>query len=439
MQIRRPLDDVSIFSERRKKLAEKMPSQSVLILFSSPHLVRNHDVHHYYRQDSSFYYLTGFEEPESIFVFRPGQSPESILFVQKKDPLKETWEGFLFGPELAKKEFGMDECHEISEFESLCPELLSGASQVFYRLFHNADSDQRIQKTLRSVYAKKARMNQGLLPIFDSYPLVGEQRIIKTPFEIDMMKKAADITARAHLMLMREVRPGMTERQLYGKFLDFILSEGCAREGYQGIFAGGAAATTLHYTFNDQPLNDGDLVLVDAGGEFHYYSADITRTFPINGRFSSAQKRIYQKVLDVQKSIIAMAKPGTSIRDLQTAAIEQLTEIMVDEKLLEGSVKDRISDLSYRKYYPHGIGHWLGLDVHDAGLTEIEGVSRALQPGMVLTIEPGLYIPPSDTDAPKELRGIGIRIEDDVLVTENGPEVLTHGVPKEVKDIEALH
>lgn len=438
MKDREPLDDVTLFQERRARLSKKMPKDSVLILVSSPHLIRNHDVHHYYRQDSNFYYLTGFEEAESVFVFRPGRIPESVLFVQKKDALKETWEGFLYGPEGAKKHFSVDECFENSEFEQKTCELLEGSSQLYYRLFFNSQMDASIQNILRRLYAKKSRLNQGLLPIFDSYPLLGEQRLIKTEAEIKLMRTAAEITAKAHLQLMQVVRPGMTERQLYGHFLQQIMQEGCAREGYQGIFAGGAGATTLHYTFNDQTLLDGDLVLVDAGGEYHYYSADITRTFPINRKFSPAQKRIYQKVLDVQKDIIQMVKPGLPLRQLQSAAVEMLTGIMIDEGLLRGSVGDRIADASYRKYYPHGIGHWLGLDVHDAGQTEVQGESRKLEAGMVLTVEPGLYIPPQDSEAPSELRGLGIRIEDDILVQNSGPEILTSLAPKEIDEIEGL-
>lgn len=435
--MRTPDIDVNIFKERRKRLAQLIPG-SALIVPSHPEYIRNHDVHHNYRQDSNLYYLTGYEEPDSVLVLRPGKSPESILFVQKKDPSKETWEGFLYGPQMAKEVFGVDEAYEISRFEELAPTLLADCDRIYYRMFHNFDFDKTIEKTLKGIYQLRRRTNKGILPIEDSYPLVGEMRLHKSEWEVETMRKSCEISSQAHIELMRSIRPGMNERALYGIFLKEIMQRGCDREGYRGIFAGGASATTLHYVFNDQILKDGDMFLVDAGGEYEYYSADITRTYPVNGKFSADQKRVYQKVLSLQIELIKMVTPDRAVMDLNKAAVKGLTEIMVDEKLLTGTVDDLIQSGEYRKYYPHGVGHWLGMDVHDAGATEVRGESRRLEPGMVMTIEPGLYVPANDERAPQGLRGLGIRIEDDILVTHDGQENLTASTPKEVADLESL-
>lgn len=435
--MRTPQIDISIFKDRRNRLARLIPG-SALVVPAHPDYVRNHDVHHYYRQDSNLYYLTGFEESDSVLVFRPGKSPETILFVQPKDLSKETWEGFLYGPQGAKEAFGVDEAYEIGKFEELAPNLLADCEKVYYRLFHNHDFDKSMERVLKGIYQLRRRTNKGILPIEDSYPLIGEMRLHKSEWEVETMRKSCQITAEAHIEVMKAARPGVNERTLYGIFLKEILTRGCAREGYRGIFATGANATTLHYVFNDQVLKDGDMVLVDAGGEYNFYSADITRSFPANGKFSEPQKRVYQKVLELQKLLVSMVTPGRTLAELNKAAARGLTEIMVEEKLLSGSVESLIESGDYRKYYPHGVGHWLGMDVHDAGATEVKGESRRLEPGMVMTIEPGLYIPENDSSAPAELRGLGIRIEDDVLTTHDSPENLTLGAPKEIADIEAI-
>jgi Xaa-Pro aminopeptidase len=429
--------DISIFKERRNKLAQRMGG-AALVLPAHPNFIRNHDVHHHYRQDSNLQYLTGFTEPDSILLFRPGKTPETVMFVHPKDPSKETWEGFLYGPQLTKQEFGIDEAYEFSKFEEVATQLLADSDKVYYRLFHNHEFDKVMEKTLKGIYQLRRRTNRGILPIEDSYPLIGEQRLFKSDWEIETMRKSCQITAEAHVEVMKATKPGVNERALYGTFLKEIMVRGADREGYRGIFAAGNNATTLHYVFNDQVLKNGDLFLIDAGGEYKYYSADITRTYPVNGKFNPDQKRIYQKVLDLQKELVEMVVPGTALSDLNKVCIKGLTEIMVDEKLLRGNVDELIKNLDYRKYYPHGVGHWLGMDVHDAGATEVRGESRRLEVGMVMTIEPGIYIPGDDTSAPEGLRGIGIRIEDDVLCTNGAPEVFTKGAPKEIAEMEAL-
>lgn len=435
--MRTPDIDINIFKERRNKLCSLIPN-SALILPAHPEYIRNHDVHHNYRQDSNLYYLTGYEEADSVLVLRPGKSPESILFVQKKDPTKETWEGFLYGPEQAKELFGVDAAYEISKFEEIVPSLIADCDRVYYRMFHHPHFDEIVERVLKGIYQLRRRSNRGILPIEDSYPLVGEMRLHKSEWEVEVMRKSCEISSQAHIELMRAIRPGMNERMLSGLFIKEIMQRGCDREGYRGIFAGGANATTLHYVFNDQVLKDGDLFLVDAGGEYEYYSADITRTYPVNGKFNEDQKRVYQKVLDLQKVLINMTTPGTTVADLNKKAATGLTEIMVDEKLLTGDVDNLVQSGEYRKYYPHGVGHWLGLDVHDAGATEARGESRKLEAGMVMTIEPGLYVPQDDTQAPLALRGLGIRIEDNIHITHDGPDNLTQSAPKEISEMEAL-
>jgi Xaa-Pro aminopeptidase len=263
-------------------------------------------------------------------------------------------------------------------------------------------------------------------------------RIKKTPLEIENMRKACQISSEAHVDVMRAMKPGVNERALHGVFLKGIMERGCAREGYGSIMASGASATTLHYVYNDQPCKDGDLFLIDAGGEYNFYTGDITRVYPVNGKFSPTQKRIYQKMLDLQKSLVASVKPGVTRDNLQKMAISTITEILIDEKILKGRKEDLIEKKEYHKFYMHGIGHWLGMDVHDTGATEIAGEPRPLEAGMVLTVEPGLYIPQDTPGISDDLRGIGIRIEDNILVTDKGYENMTAMCPKEIAELENL-
>lgn len=435
--MRKPLHKASVFKERRDKL-KSMVKDSVLICASHPHYIRNNDVHYQYRQDSNFFYLTGFEEAESVFIFRPGQTPESILFVPPKDESKETWEGFRFGPEGAVSEFGMDAAYSIDELSTKLPELLKDAENIYFTKYNNREFDLQLDAAIQQVALNRSRTNKGNCGVLDPRTLLGELRLIKSPFEVEQMRKAAVASSTAHVEVMKACRPGVNERALYGVFLKSIMEQGCAREGYGGIFAGGDNATTLHYTFNDHELNDGEMFLIDAGGEYNYYSADITRTYPINGKFTEVQKRLYEKVLELQKSLVAAIKPGITRESLQEKATDRLTEIMIEEKLLTGSKDKLIADKSYLKFYMHGIGHWLGLDVHDTGLTMQRGEPRPIEAGYYLTIEPGIYIPKNAKNVPDELRGIGIRIEDDILVTETGNEVLTASCPKEVSELEAI-
>lgn len=435
--MRTPRMDMKIFRERRAKLAALIPNAAV-ILPAHPEQIRNHDVHHPYRQDTNLFYLTGFEEPQSILLFRPGKKPETVMFCRTRDPERETWDGFRYGPEGVVRHFGIEAAYPISEFEHIASELLLDVDKVFYTLFQNEEFDQRMGKTLLASKAKRRRSGRGILPIFDSYQLLGEMRLRKTEYDIETMKRACQVSAEAHIEVMKSVKPGMNERELHGLFIREVMARGAAREGYGGIFATGANATTLHYVFNDQELKAGELLLVDAGGEVDYYTGDITRTYPVSGKFSPVQARLYGRMLELQKNLISMVKPGIPFTQMQDTCVDGLIEIMLSEGLLKGTLEEIRKSGNYRKYYPHGVSHYLGSDVHDAGTLEVNGQARSLEAGIAFTVEPGIYIPADDMTAPAELRGIGIRIEDNIVVTDDGCEILTAGCPKEIADLEDL-
>lgn len=428
--MRNPHLDMNVFVERRKRLGELIPG-SAMILTANPEFIRNNDVHYPYRQDSNFYYMTGFEEPESILLFRAGQELESILFVREKNGERETWDGFRYGPQAAKEQFRMDAAYPISQFNELAPQLLQEVNKLYYRFFYYKDYDDLVENLILDVKQLRRRSGVGNLTIEDSYQLLGEMRLIKGDFEVEQMRQAAEINRHAHQQVREALRPGVNERELHGVFLKAIMEMGASREAYNGIFAGGNNATTLHYVFNDQVCNDGDLFLIDAGPEYNYYASDVTRTLPVNGTFTADQKRVYNRILNVQMKIIDRVKPGVTMFELQKQTINDLVDIMLDERLLAGNKNEIMRGMDYQKYYPHGIGHWLGMDVHDAGLTSIGSEPRPLEPGMVITIEPGLYIPASDSRAPRHLQGLGIRIEDNLLITPEGHENLTAHIPKE--------
>lgn len=436
--MRKPTVELSEFKKRRQEVLSRMKANSLAILPAHPDYVRNNDVHHPYRQDSNLYYLTAFEEPSCVLILRPGIEPEEILYVLPKDPLRETWEGFLYGPEGAKKEFSMDEARSVEIFEKDLLDLLSQADHVYYTLFNNKEMDEQILKAIKAHAQKRSRTNRGHVSIEDLRPLMGELRLKKSDYELKELRKACEIGSKAHVEMMKACRPGYSERGLHGVFLKSIMEQGASNQGYGTIIASGDNAVTLHYVFNDQELKSGDLILIDAGAEYNFYTSDITRTYPVNGKFTQDQKRVYNKVLDLQKQIISWVKPGETREGLQKKTISGLVDIMLSEGLLRGSKEEIIEKKEYLKYYMHGVGHWLGLDVHDMGVTEFNGEPRPLEAGMVMTIEPGLYIRPDESDAPEALRGMGIRIEDNVLVTEVGSENLTEMCPKEVSELEDL-
>lgn len=435
--MRKAIINPEFFKARRRRLAQLIPG-CAMILPAWPEQYRNADSHYNYRVESNLFYLTGFDEPEACLVFRPGKTPETVMFVRQKNIERETWDGFRFGLEGAKEAFGFDQTYDIHDFEKVAPELLKGCDRVFYSLFRNKEFDERFGRAMIDMYGWRPRYGLGLPPIEDAQSMLGELRIRKTEEEAEQMRKAAVISAEAHVEVMRATKPGTSERALHGLFIKAIMERGAMGEAYGGIVATGNNATTLHYRFNEATLEAGQMLLIDCGAEYNYYSGDITRTYPVNGRFSIPQKRIYDKILKVQKDLINMVKPGVPHYELQKATVQGLTQVLIEEKVLHGSVDENIRSMAYMKYYMHGVSHLLGLDTHDVGTLQIKGQSRPMEAGWSITIEPGLYFPANDTQVPEDLRGIGIRIEDDILVTPDGCEVMSKGVPKEAAEMEAL-
>ncbi len=424
----------SFFKARRDQLTKKYPTHT--FLFPS-NLVqyRNSDVAHPFRQESHFYYLSGFDEPESFLVLAQGKM---ILFVLPKDKEKEMWTGERYGIEGAKQVFGADEVYLIDELDKKLPELLKNSTQVFYRVGMNDILDQRIFAALESLRRSLGRSGKPLLSISDPGLPLGEMRLFKCPEEIESLRKVCQITAQGHKMAMKEIKPGMYEYEAEALVNSIFRKKGCARLGYSSIVAGGENATCLHYQSNNMVLKDGDLLLIDAGGELDYYSADITRTFPIGKKMSSAQAKVYDLVLKSQLEAIGMAKPGAKLPDIHRHACEVLIDGFLSLGILKGNASEILKNTTYKKYYPHNTSHWLGMDVHDVGLYLLENEPRPLAPGMVFTIEPGFYVQPDDKEAPIEFKNIGIRIEDDILITPEGCEVLTKDAPKIRAEIEAL-
>ncbi|MEQ1722203.1 MAG: aminopeptidase P N-terminal domain-containing protein [Pseudobdellovibrio sp.] len=435
--MRKPTENPEIFKRRRKKVIAKL-NGAALIVAAHPEQIRNDDVHHFYRQDSNMYYLTGFEEPESFLLIRPNHVPETVMFVREKNIERETWDGFRYGPQATKEDFLIDEVYTIDKFEEKTVELLKGFEEVYYRLFKNPEADHQVQNTLLKLKRAHGRSGYGLLTIKDADTFLGEFRLRKDEDDLNNQRRASKISADAHVAAMKFTKPGVTERQVQAIISHEFHMQNSARVGYPYIIASGANATTLHYNFNDQVCRNGDLLLIDAGAEYNYYSGDITRTFPVNGKFSEAQAKVYAGVLKIQKEIIASIKPGIYFKDLHKMGEDKLTDLMFELGLLSGKKEDVMKANEHRKYYPHGIGHWLGMDVHDSGLYFIKGEARPIEVGMCFTIEPGLYIPIDDMSAPAELRGIGVRIEDNLVVTANGCENLTASVPKEIEEIEKM-
>jgi Xaa-Pro aminopeptidase len=437
--MRKPRENIEIFMKRRKKLLDRLEGKPLLV-FSHPEYIRNNDVHHNYRQDSNLYYLTGFEEPESALLVCPGKTPEVVMFVRKKNPERETWDGFRYGPELTESEFKIQKVYPIEEFHQVAFELLKGYNEIYYRFYKNTDADIKVRHLLESHERAQGRTGFGMMSVHDADEFLGEMRVIKDADDLQSLRRACEISAEAHTEVMKNIKAGQSEREMHGLFIYEIMKRGSPREGYGGIFAAGANATTLHYIFNDCTLRDGDLFLVDAGAEYNYYTGDITRTYPISGKFKDEQAEVYEGVLRIQKKLIEMVKPGVKFQELHETGASMLTDLMLELGLLSGRKEDIIKAGEHKKYYPHGIGHFLGLDVHDAGMYHDKRVKepKPIEAGMVFTIEPGIYIPLNDTNAPSQYRGIGIRIEDNILVTTNGFENLTIKAPKEINELQNL-
>lgn len=429
----------SEFARRRKQLMEKMGPRSIAVIAAAPEHYRNADADYLYRQDSDFYYLTGFKEPEAIAVFIPGRAQgEYIIFNRVRDPLQETWHGRRAGQEGAVNIYGADEAYPISEFAQKMPEFLLGCERIAYRIGRDPEFDRQLITQINTLHGK-VRMGVVVPREFINLEQwLHEMRLIKSPAESAMMRKAAQISARAHQRAMQVCRPGMYEYQLQAELMHEFFNSGSLSPAYNPIVGSGENCCILHYIENNALLKDGDLVLIDAGCEFEYYSSDITRTFPVNGRFSTEQRAVYEVVLEAQLASIAQAKPGNTLDDVHQTSLHILVAGLVKLGILSGKVNELIEQKAYLPFFMHRTGHWLGLDTHDAGLYKKEGQWRKLEPGMAHTIEPGLYIAANTPGVDKKWWNIGVRIEDDVLITSTGCEVLSADAPKTVAEIESV-
>ncbi|RFC32805.1 MAG: aminopeptidase P Metallo peptidase MEROPS family M24B [Candidatus Nitrotoga sp. SPKER] len=428
--------NTSLYASRRNRLISQM-QRGIAVIPTAPEVLRNGDAHYPYRFDSHFHYLTGFDEPEAVLVLIAGAAPQSILFCRAKDMEREIWDGFRHGPDGAKEKFGFDAVFPIAQLDDRLIELMGNQPVLFHPLGAHGLWDDRILALRASVQAK---MRSGITApneIHDIRMLLDEMRLIKDNDELAIMRRAAAISAAAHIRAMRATRPGKMEYEIEAELLHEFRKNGAQAPAYTSIVAGGANACVLHYISNDAPLQDGELLLIDAACEIDGYAADITRTFPVNGRFNGAQKDVYELVLTAQAAAIAAAHPGSHWNESHDAAVRVLVQGFVDLKLCNGSIDAVLESGSYKRFYMHRTGHWLGMDVHDVGAYKLDNNWRALQPGMVLTIEPGCYIRPAD-DVPQAFWNIGIRIEDDVVITAQGCEVMTEAVPKTVTAIEDL-
>jgi len=427
------------FIARRQRVLDHMQQTGggVAIIPTAREMVRNRDAHFPFRPDSYFHYLSGFPEPEAVLVLVGGDNPRSILFCREKNEEREIWDGYRWGPEAATAQFGVNEAHPVSSFDDKIVELLSDQPTIHFAMGQDPAWDKRIVDALGRVREKTRAGITAPGNIADIHHLLDEMRLIKDGFEQSIMRKAADISAGAHRRAMRASAPGRFEYEVEAELLHAFRSAGSQFPAYSSIVASGPNACVLHYVSNDRRMQDGDLLLIDAGCELDGYASDITRTFPVNGKFTGPQKDIYTLVLEAQRAAAEVTRPGALWNDPHDAAVAVLAQGMVDLGLLKGRVEDIIEKGDYRRFYMHRTGHWLGMDVHDAGEYKLDGQWRALEAGMVLTIEPGCYIRPAD-DVPEAFWHIGVRIEDDALVTPNGCELITADAPKSVDDIEAL-
>ena len=427
------------YARRRKALMTQMEPNSIAILPAAPVYIRNRDVEHNYRQDSDFQYLTGFPEPEAVAVLIPGREHvEYVLFCREKDKERELWDGYRAGQDGAISEYGADDAFPINDIDDILPGLIEGRERVYYAMGANQEFDRRLTSWI-NVIRSKARLGAQPPNEFVALDhLLHDLRLYKSAAEIKVMQAAGDISAEAHMRAMHVCQPGMYEYQLEAELQHTFMRHGSRSPAYQSIVAAGRNACILHYTENTSQIRDGDLILIDAGCELDHYASDITRTFPANGRFSSEQRAIYEIVLAAQKEAFEQIAPGKHWNEAHEATVRVIVTGLIELGLLKGSVDEVIANESYRRFYMHRAGHWLGMDVHDVGDYRVGGEWRVLGPGMVMTVEPGIYIAPDDDSVPKKWRGIGVRVEDDVVVTRTGCDVLTSKVPKEADEIERL-
>lgn len=422
------------FIARREKLLDQMIDDSVAVLFSAEEHIRNNDCTYPFRQESNFWYLTGFNEPSAVLLLiKQAEKKKSILFLRPKDPLMETWHGRRLGIDYAPSQLNVDEAYSIADFHTLFPQLTAETHTLYIKIKQPPYAEQKIN-FCRSLAHFHQQMDLSLI--------LDEMRLFKSRYEIALLQQAGQISALGHIRAMKKTRPNCLEYEIENEIRHEFNRHQARYEAYNTIVASGANACILHYTENDQVLKDGDLLLVDAGCEFAMYAGDISRTFPINGKFSPAQRKIYELVLKVQKYAIAHLVPENSIQQVNDDVIRMMVEGLLALGIMQGDINELIEQQAYREFYMHGLGHWLGLDVHDVGRysndhTDNTLRNRPLEAGMVLTVEPGIYISPK-ANVPEQYKGIGVRIEDDILITQYGNKVLTSAVPKEIDDIETL-
>jgi Xaa-Pro aminopeptidase len=436
---RQPRIGAREFARRRRELMELMGKGSIAIVPSARQVVRNRDSHFPFRQDSDFHYLCGFDEPDAVLVLAPGRRHgEYLLFCRERDRERENWDGLRAGPEGACELHGADDAFPIGDLDDILPGLIEGRERLYYAMGKQPDFDRQLMSWINKIRAKARSGAHPPGEFLDLDHFLHELRLFKSAEELRVMQRAGTISAAAHVRAMRACRPGMYEYQLEAELLHEFMRSGARSPAYTSIVGGGANGCIMHYVDNNAVLRDGDLVLIDAGCEYEHYAADVTRTFPVNGRFSAAQRALYEVVLEAQLAAIREVKPGLPWNQPHDVTVRVITEGLRDLGLLDGEAHELIELEAYRAFYMHRAGHWLGLDVHDVGDYKVAGEWRVLEPGMVLTVEPGIYIAPDNHAVAKKWRGIGIRIEDDVVVTKNARQVLTADAPKTVADIERL-
>lgn len=426
------------FKRRRRQLMRMAGDDAIVIVPAAPERIRNNDSHYPYRQDSDFHYLTGFAEPDAVLVLIPGRSAGAeILFCRERHPEREQWDGPRVGPEGAVEDYALDDAFPIEDIDEILPGMIEGRDRIYYHFGRDTDFDLRIiawVNRVRGEVKKGARAPHEFVALSH---LLHDLRLFKSPAELKLMRRSAEIAAEAHCRAMQATRPGLHEHAIEAELLHTFRRHG-AVASYEPIVGAGANACVLHYRANNALLNDGDMLLIDAGAEFHGYASDITRTFPVNGRYTNAQRAIYDIVLAAQDAAIKQVRSGRAFDAYHHAAVQVISQGLIDLGLLQGSLHDVVESGAFRRFYMHKTGHWLGLDVHDVGDYRIGDDFRELEAGMVLTVEPGIYIAPQLEGVPSEYLGIGVRIEDDVVVTTSEPEVMTTGVPRDAATIEAL-